>query len=170
MLKLLIAGGIFMKKLSYFFGISFIWVLLDQFSKLLITVKLNMYQSINIIEPYIKITYIHNKGAAWGILDNKLYIINIISIISAIYLVKYLYDYKDRLNLFTITAFSFLFGGLIGNLLDRIFRGHVIDFIDILIFRYNFPVFNLADSLIVIGTILITIILIRGDINEHHRK
>ncbi len=159
-----------MKKLYYLFGLSFLWIILDQLSKYFITIKMDLYQSINIIAPYIKITYIYNKGAAWGILNNQLYIISLIGILILRYIIKYLYKIKEQLTIPLIIAFSFLLGGLVGNLIDRLFLGYVIDFIDILIFNYNYPVFNLADCFIVIGTILIIIIFIRSDTNERYSK
>lgn len=157
-----------MKNIYRFFGLSFIIVLIDQIIKFLIATKLNLYQSIILINPFLKITYLTNKGASWGILNNNVSFITIITAIFAIYFVKYIYSKKDQLNSFSLIATSFLFGGLMGNLIDRLFRGYVIDYLDVLIFKYNFPIFNFADSLIVIGTLLIIIELLRSDKNEHH--
>jgi len=93
-------------------------------------------------------TYISNTGAAWGILSNSQYLLIIISLIVIFYTLRY-FSYHPL-------ALSFLLGGTLGNLTDRIFRKEVIDFINIRIF--NYPLFNLADVFI---TIAITLLIIK---------
>jgi len=93
-------------------------------------------------------TYISNTGAAWGILSNSQYLLIIISLIVIFYTLRY-FSYHSL-------ALSFLLGGTLGNLTDRIFRKEVIDFINIRIF--NYPLFNLADVFI---TIAITLLIIK---------
>lgn len=73
---------------------------------------------------------------------------------------------KEKLNLPEKIIYGLLYGGIIGNLLDRIFRGYVIDYLDFLIFGYNYPVFNLADILIVISMLSLIFFIIKGDKNE----
>ena len=77
---------------------------------------------------------------------------------------------KETLNKFKIVSYSFLIGGILGNLFDRIYNGYVIDFLDFRLFGYNFPIFNFADIFIVIGAFLLIIDLIRSDFFENRSK
>ena len=79
-----------------------------------------------------------------------------------------LFKKERRINTYKIIMYSMLFGGVVGNFIDRIFYGYVIDFIDIYIFKYNFPIFNIADIMIVCGTILLLYeMLLKGEHNEN---
>ncbi|MDP3917228.1 MAG: signal peptidase II [Nanoarchaeota archaeon] len=98
-------------------------------------------------------SYVTNTGAAWGILKNSQVFLVVISIIAILVIIRYLKTYPLEL--------SFILGGTIGNLIDRIFRHHVIDFINIRVF--NYPLFNVADIFIVAGAILIGIKIFTRD-------
>ena len=90
-------------------------------------------------------------------------IIILIAISILILFLLYLYHKKFLLNIRNIIAFSLLFGGILGNLLDRILYGYVIDFLDFNIFGYDYPVFNLADTFIVVGIILLIIAIYKKE-------
>jgi signal peptidase II len=96
-------------------------------------------------EIMINFNHVQNTGAAWGILRNSTFFLIIISIVVVFYINRY-FSYHPL-------AVSILLGGTLGNLIDRIFRGYVIDYINIYIF--NFPLFNLADIAISCSIILI---------------
>lgn len=136
--------------------LSLIPFLIDQIFKLMITLYIK--DSIDIIPNVLRLTYVTNTGAAWNILDNHLIIISLISIFSIIFLLSYMGKFK--LNKRNKLAFILLYGGIISNLFDRIFHGYVIDYID---FNINFPIFNLADSFIVIGIILLIIAILKKE-------
>ena len=83
-------------------------------------------------------------------------------------LFNYIKDFKE--NKRNIVAFSFIFGGILGNLCDRLFLGYVRDFLSFKVFGYFFPVFNIGDSLIVIGVILLLIAIIKGEDKKDVRR
>jgi signal peptidase II len=120
---------------------------------------------ISIIGNVFRFNYAINTGAAWSILSNQTILINIISIV--ILFIIYRYSKHFKVNNRNILAFSFIYGGILGNLLNRLFTNYVIDFIDIKIFNYDYPIFNIADSAIVIGIILLIVAIIKGEDNEN---
>lgn len=137
----------------------------DIFTKYLINTNFKLMETKVIIVDFFSITKIYNEGASWNILSGYKYILIIIAIIMLITL--YYYQRKFKLNDRNVIAFSAVYAGILGNLIDRIIYGSVIDFLDFHIFNYDFPVFNLADILIVFGIFLLIIaILKKEDINE----
>lgn len=125
----------------------------DVITKLLIDNIFNLMQTKEIIKNFFSITKVYNYGASWNILAGYTWLIIIITIVILILLM--MYEKKFKLNLRNIIAFSFLYSGIIGNLIDRVIHGYVIDFLDFKIFGYDYPVFNFADICIVFGVILI---------------
>ncbi len=126
----------------------------DQISKWAIVNYMDLYESIPIIEGWLHITSCRNKGAAFSMLqDQRLFFIiltSIVVIILIFFIFKIYKEYK-----YVAFALSLILGGSIGNLIDRVRIGEVIDFIDVQII--NFAVFNIADSAVVVGTILLLI-------------
>lgn len=155
-----------MKKL---FGIAFITVLLDQLIKNGLLFFMNYGQSITIIKNFFNITLIGNTGAAFSILSSNTILLIIISVV--VLNVLYFFFIKGKtLTDFEQVSYGLLVGGIMGNLIDRVLRMQVVDYLDFNIFGYNFPVFNLADIVIVISMILIVIQIIKGDKNEVSSK
>lgn len=140
-----------MKKKIYI--LAGICLLVDQISKFLAHLFLN---NVVIIPNFFSLTYVENTGAAWGILDNNRIILVCVSVITLLVISKYLKT-EDNISKLSMTSYGILIGGIFGNLLDRMFRGYVIDFLNFNIFGYNFPVFNIADILIVIGVLLMAL-------------
>lgn len=141
--------------------ISLIIFILDQITKSLISTYLKLNESIEIIKDFFYIRYINNKGASWGILENNRFLLIGLSIIAIIMIIRYSYSFKKtKLNTY---GFGLLLGGILGNLSDRLIFGYVKDFFDFIIFRYDFPVFNIADISIVIGVVLLIISILKGE-------
>ena len=129
-------------------------------------------KGIEIIKDFFYITYVKNTGAAWGMFSGNITGLAVVSIIVVLVLLNFLKNEKD-LNKLSITYYGMLFGGTIGNLIDRLFNGYVTDFFNFYILGYDYPVFNIADILIVLGMILMVIDVIRGEIHvfkERKRK
>ena len=129
-------------------------------------------KGIEIIKNFFYITEVKNTGAAWGMFSNNTVMLSVISIIVTILLHIFLQK-ETNLNKLSITSYGFLFAGIIGNLIDRLFSGYVTDFLNFYIFGYDYPVFNIADILIVVGIILMIIDVVRGEIyayNKHKGK
>ena len=150
------------KKIIY---IALFALLVDVVSKILVDNTMNYMETIPVIMNFFSITKVYNTGASWSILSGYQFILIIITIIMLALLIYY--QAKFTLNNRNVFAFGLLYGGIIGNLLDRILYGHVIDFFDFKIFGYDYPVFNFADIFIVIGIILLIIAIYKKeDINE----
>lgn len=147
--------------------ITIICIILDQFTKYLVVQNLKNNPPMVIIDNFLTFTYLENTGAAFGILKNRRWIFILITIIS-IFLISYiLFKYKNKLQTINTIALSLILGGAIGNLIDRIRLGYVVDFISMRFFnRYNFAVFNLADTFVVIGSIIIIIFILFSDVSE----
>jgi len=126
-------------------------VLIDQISKILIHAKINLYESIEIIPHLLNFTYIRNEGIAFGInFAGSKVIFIVFPILITFYLFSLLKD-KEFDKLFYQISLLLIIGGAIGNIIDRIFRGYVIDFIDFHINNVHWYVFNIADSSVTIG-------------------
>lgn len=130
--------------------LSIVFLVIDIVIKLIVKNCLFLNQSIKIINNFFYITYVKNTGAAWSILSGKQLFLIIFSLIVIIMLMIYLYKKKEY-SKFEIIGYSLLLAGAIGNLIDRIAYGYVIDYLNFYIFNYNFPIFNIADCCIVIG-------------------
>ena len=115
-----------------------------------------MNESKTIIDNFLNITYVRNTGAAWSILDNNTWMVTVISLLIIIGIIYYVYRNRVSKKILKI-GYGLILGGAIGNFIDRIVYGYVIDFIDIDIFGWNYPIFNLADMFIVGGVILVMI-------------
>ncbi len=128
----------------------------DQFTKHLISSSMQLGQSQEIINNFFYFTYAHNTGVAWGMLAGHLWLFIIVALVSAVLMIVFFM--KTRRNE-VLTRFGLVltFAGMAGNLIDRVMYGYVRDFIDVVIFNYNFPIFNVADMAVVIGVILIII-------------
>jgi len=137
-------------------GVSSIFLIIDIVIKLLVKNNLVLNQSIKIIDNFFYITYVKNTGAAWSILSGKQLFLILVSLFIVISLFIYLYKKKTYTKIEKI-GYSMLIAGAVGNLIDRIVYGYVIDYLNFYIFNYNFPVFNFADTCIVIGIVLLCI-------------
>lgn len=137
--------------------ISLLCILLDQFSKLLIQQFLELNQSIY-VTSFFQITYVKNEGAAWSLFSGQQLFLIFISI-GALYFLYHYFIKGKKLSLLEEISYGLLLGGIIGNLFDRFFRGYVIDYFAVIIFRYHFPVFNIADICIVIAIILMILLI-----------
>ena len=133
---------------------------LDQLTKYIAINNLVEFHSVFVIKDFFAWTLCYNTGGAWSIFSNSTWALVIVSLVALGLLVYSLFKTKNRL--YTIAASIFM-GGLIGNLIDRIFRGQVTDFLDFIIFGYDFPIFNVADIFIVCSAILIGVSFIIGD-------
>ncbi len=132
----------------YFLSLSIFIVLIDQFTKYLMFYNKKIF--INKDFLLFKLDFVKNYGAAFNIFSGSRIFLSLISISFSILLI-YLIFRKNTLNIFDLYSYSFILGGTIGNGIDRIYKGFVVDFINLNII--NFPVFNIADISINIGFI-----------------
>lgn len=150
-----------MKKICIY---SLILIVIDQLIKCIVSTSMSLNTSIILIKDFLNITYVRNIGAAFSILEgNRIFLIavTLIALIGIYLLIKNKTFKKIETIIYTL-----IISGIIGNLIDRIIFGYVIDYVDFKLLGYNMPVFNLADSLIVIGCVLLLIITVKEDKNE----
>ena len=129
--------------------ITLITLVIDQTSKYLILLNMKEFESIPIINNFFNVTFMKNTGAAFSFLEGNVPLIIIVTSIIIIFILRYIKitNPKRQEKIF----YSLIIGGAFGNLIDRIVYGYVIDFLDFNLFGYNYPVFNIADTAIVIG-------------------
>ena len=134
----------------YFLFLSICIIFIDQFTKYLMFYNYEIFLNKDFL--LFRLDFVKNYGAAFNIFSGSRIFLSLISIIFSILLI-YLILRKNTLNQFDLFAYSFILGGTIGNGIDRIYKGFVIDFINLNII--NFPVFNIADISINIGFIFL---------------
>ena len=141
-------------------------VFLDRITKIFFSNILSVGESLPVLHNILHMTLVHNPGIAFGLFKNHGVVFIIIPMIAIVLLIYNIYYYKsndENLSRLYIVAFSMILAGAIGNLVDRIVFGYVIDFIDLRIW----PVFNVADSAITIGAAIIALKCIPGNRRAH---
>ena len=144
-----------MKEKKIMYSIATIILIIDQVLKIVLLKTISLKGKVEIIPNFFSLYYLKNTGAAFSIFQNQQLFLIIISVI--ILLIIHHILKKETLTKKTSIYYGLLIGGIYGNLLDRIIRKGVIDYLSFSIFQYDFPVFNFADSMIVIGIFLIGI-------------
>ena len=139
----------------FYYLVALLIFAVDQATKWLIVKKMELGQSISVIDQVFYITSHRNRGAAFGILQDQRYFFIIITIIVVGAVIYYLQ--KHAHDTLLKTALALVLGGAVGNFIDRLLHGEVVDFLDVKIGSYDFPIFNVADSALVIGVGLIFI-------------
>ncbi len=134
-------------------------IAVDQITKIAVDRSMQLFDSIPIIEQFFHITYVRNRGAAFSFLSNaswRLPFFITVSLIAAIVILVAFQKMRDDQKL-AHTSLALIFSGAVGNLIDRIRLGEVIDFLDAHWYRHHWPAFNVADSLICVGVFLLAI-------------
>jgi signal peptidase II len=149
-------------KSVFYYLISLLVILLDQITKWLIVSRMEYGESIQIIDNILYITSHRNRGAAWGILQGQMWLFYVITLIVIVGIIIYIQKAAKNKWLMGLSL-SLMLGGAIGNFIDRVVRKEVVDFIHTFIFGYNFPVFNIADSALCIGVILLMIQMFKDE-------
>jgi signal peptidase II len=139
-----------------YYMIALVVIAIDQWTKWLVVKYMRLGESIPIIPDVLYITSHRNRGAAWGILQGQFWLFYLITVIVVIGLIVYIQRLPRGERLFGV-ALGLMLGGAIGNFIDRLFRKEVVDFIHAYIGTYSFPVFNIADSSLTIGVVLLFI-------------
>ena len=131
-------------------------VILDQVTKALVINFFNLYDSVALL-PMINLTFVVNYGFAFGLLNNpslNQILVSLVILAIIVYFLYLLIKTQDKIFQLTLTL---ILARALGNFIDRIFRGFVIDFIDIYIGKYHWPAFNIADSCITVGFVVLMI-------------
>jgi signal peptidase II len=161
------------KKSVILYSLVAVIVLLDQITKYVVKSTMHLYQSIEVIGNFLRLTYIENPGMAFGIQFENKFWFTVLSVLAAAIVVIYLVRMANERFVFRFSL-ALILGGAIGNLIDRLLYGRVVDFVDVEFFdislpAFNFlvfefpgydmtrwPVFNVADSAVTCGMILLT--------------
>lgn len=141
-----------------YFAVAVFLIAIDQITKYLTVSYLKPLGNIDLIPDIFSLTYVENRGAAFGIMQNARWFFICLTIIVLVALSVYIIKKKPQGKILRI-SFALIYSGAIGNLIDRLFSGFVVDMLRVHFF--DFPVFNFADCLVVIGTILLCFQIIK---------
>ena len=159
-----------------FSAIAGVGIIIDQITKIAIDRSMQLFDSVPIVEDFFHITYVRNKGAAFSFLSNaswRLPFFITVSIIAAAVILIAFRKLRDDQKL-AHTSLAMIFSGAVGNLIDRVRLGEVIDFLDAHWYRHHWPAFNVADSLICVGVFLLAIDMVleekrlKREQTQHH--
>ena len=157
-------------KYLYLLLIAAAVVVADQITKALVLANLPLYHSLTVIPGFFDITHIHNPGGAFGFLAGsgpgvRKVVFLFVSLL-ALVLIFWFYIKIPLTHRFLATGFAMIFGGALGNLIDRIRFGKVVDFLDVYIGSYHWPAFNVADSAICVGIGIFVLLLVLKKLPE----
>lgn len=142
--------------IPFFTGI-FIIAILDQAAKVFAAGLLQSVKTVPLWENVFHLTYVENSGAGWGIFSDHTWLLTAVTALIIVAAVTYMVVKRPKNRVF-LTGFTFLIGGAVGNFIDRVRLGYVIDFFDFTLI--DFPVFNVADCFITVGAIIFAIYVI----------
>lgn len=143
-----------------YYLVAVIIVALDQWTKWLVVKNMELGERIPLLEPTFALLSHRNRGAAWGMLEGQIWLFSIVTVIVIAGILYYFHKEAKGKPLFQLSLMIIL-GGAIGNFIDRLYLGEVVDFIDVLIpiINYDFPIFNIADAALTIGVVMVMIVL-----------
>lgn len=150
-----------------YYIIAAILVGIDQLVKYFTVQNISLHETVEAVPNVLSFTYHQNTGAAWSILEGQMWFFYIVTLLVVGVLLYYLHTQGRQSKLFSI-ALSFLLAGAIGNLIDRLFHQFVVDMFKLEFIQ--FPIFNVADSALTIGVILMIAYLILDEIKLHKQK
>ena len=167
-------GGVKLKESTIYRAgylvVSLAVLLLDQWTKGIVTRAFDVHQSTNVIPGFFDITYVRNSGAAFGLfasVDSSLKAVLLNSVAVLVFLVVSAYALRSSHRSIRLQmGFALILGGAVGNLLDRVRFGYVVDFLDFSISSHHWPAFNVADSAIVAGVGLLFLDMLRNESEE----
>ncbi len=150
-----------------YYLVAVIIVALDQWTKWLVVKNMELGERIPLLDPTLALLSHRNRGAAWGMLEGQIWLFSIVTVIVIAGILYYFHKEAKGKPLFQLSLMIIL-GGAIGNFIDRLYLGEVVDFIDVLIpiINYDFPIFNIADAALTIGVVMVMIVLFLEEIRE----
>ncbi len=139
-------------------------VFFDQLTKQLIIKSLRVYESVPVIQGFFDLVHVRNRGMAFGIMndspsDSGMWLLLAMSFVAIALLLVWFFRMKEEGVLFTLSL-SLILGGAVGNIIDRLRFGEVVDFLDVYVGAYHWPAFNVADAAITVGTFMIAATLL----------
>ncbi|MEI6613630.1 MAG: signal peptidase II [Chrysiogenales bacterium] len=154
------------KSKKFYFFIMLGIVALDQASKWLVVKYIPLESTVNLVKGFFRFWHVRNSGAIWGFFQghsNKLIPVAItVLAIAALLIVSYFFLRTPGSYRLELTAYTLILGGALGNIIDRLRLGYVIDFLDMFVKSWHWPTYNVADSCITIGVLLLALSMWRG--------
>ncbi len=150
-----------------YYSLAALVIFLDQITKWMVVKNMELGERIAIWDPWLGLLSHRNRGAAWGMLEGQMWLFTIVTI-GVIGAIVYFYHTEAKGKPFFQISLMILLGGAVGNFIDRLFFGEVVDFVDVLIpvINYHFPIFNIADAALTIAVIMLLIAIILDDRTE----
>jgi len=147
-----------------YYILALIVLVMDQLTKWMVVSNMEIGERISLWDPWFGILSHRNRGAAWGMLQGQMWIFYLVTIVVVAAVIYYFHKEGKNKPLLGVSL-MILLGGAIGNFIDRIFRGEVVDFIDVYIpiINYDFPIFNVADAALTISVIMLIIAMLKED-------
>jgi signal peptidase II len=148
-----------------FTAITCIGLIIDQATKIYIDRTMQLYDSIPVISNFFHITYVRNRGAAFSFLSDASWRLPFfigVSLVASIAIIVAFLKLRNDQKLAQVSL-AMIFSGAVGNLIDRVRLGEVIDFLDVHWYRHHWPAFNVADSLICVGVFLLAVDMLREE-------
>lgn len=154
-----------------YYLVAIIIVAIDQWTKWLVVKNMEIGERIILADPTFALLSHRNRGAAWGMLEGQMWLFTIVTVVVITGILYYFHKEAKGKPLFQLSL-MILLGGAIGNFIDRLSKGEVVDFIDVLIpiLNYDFPIFNIADAALTIGVALVIIVLFLEEKKEKQEK
>jgi signal peptidase II len=149
-----------------FFGVALLILLLDQVSKWMAVTHIEAHQTLAVIPGFFRLVLVKNRGMAFGIFSHTrsgfYYYFLVFTTIGAIVVIFFFFFWIKGNKKWLTVGLSLILGGAVGNLVDRVRLGYVIDFLDFFIKGYHWPAFNVADSAVTVGTFWLLFNIIKG--------
>ncbi|MEK4424354.1 signal peptidase II [Solibacillus sp. FSL K6-1523] len=144
-----------------YYGLALFAVIIDQWTKWLVVKNMELGERISIWDPWFGLLSHRNRGAAWGMLEGQMWLFTVVTI-GVIIAILYFYHTEAKGKPLFQISLMLLLGGALGNFIDRLFRGEVVDFFDVFIpiINYDFPIFNIADAALTIAVVMLFITII----------
>ena len=155
----------------YYLLIALGAIAIDQITKRIVVLEMRLYESVTVITHVLSFTYITNDGAAWGMLDDHRWVFMVLSAVGIIAFSLYLFGKREG-NRWIDLGLAFVIGGGVGNMIDRVFRGEVVDFLDATFMDVfgGFPIFNGADCFVCVGAVMLLIALVVEMVREGKKE
>src|ERR1700704_3251755 len=143
-------------------GVAVLVFAFDRITKIWVEQNIPLHEGRDVVGEYVRVVHTQNTGAAFGLLPERTTLLSVLSVVAVLAIVYYYRQFANSSPLVTVTL-GMQLGGAFGNLLDRVTQGYVVDFVDVGIGDIRFWAFNVADSSIVVGIILVTAALWYGE-------
>ena len=158
-----------MKSKEKIYSIACILLIIDQVVKLLIKTNMHLFDEIKIIPNFFSLYYIENEGAAFSILGGARIILILVGVIALFILDRFI-NREKKISKLGVISLGMIIGGILGNMIDRILYGVVIDYLAFDLFNYSAPVFNIADIAITVGILLFIVDVFRSDLDGNKSR